>query len=152
MVLASYTKVLTYMLFYENDAASLFVFPEQHLAVTQWKGFASSSVLRDILDKLKQIYAQHEIYYALGDNRHLKVIRPADQEYINNEWLPEVLKKNQLRKSATIESEDVFGKISTDNILRAADKYINFDTAFFNNFEAAVNWLGVNINQEDIAA
>lgn len=140
------------MVYFENEAAVLYVFPEKHLTVTQWKGFASSQVLRDILDKARQLLTEYPIYYALGDNRKLKVIRPADQDYINNEWMPEVLKNNQLRKSATIESEDIFGKISNDNIVRAADQYINFDIAFFNNMEDAVSWLGVEIRQEELAA
>ena len=63
-----------------------------------------------------------------------------------------MLKNNQLKKSATIESEDTFGKISSDNIMRAADKYINFDIAFFNNMEEALKWLGVQIKQEELAA
>ena len=140
------------MVFFENEAAILHVYPEQNLAATIWKGFASSSVLREILDKVKQMYAQYPIHYSISDNRKLKVIRPADMEYINNEWLPEVLSTAQLKKSATIESEDIFGKISTDNILRAADKYITFDIAFFESLEEASKWLGVQINQEDLAA
>jgi hypothetical protein len=139
------------MIYFENEAAALHVFPDKNLSVTVWKGFASSPVLREILEKSKQLLSDFPIYYSIGDNRNMKVIRPADQDYINNDWLPEVIKSSQLKKSATIESEDTFGKISSDNILRQADKYITFDIAFFKSLEDAVNWLGIEVDQEELA-
>ena len=61
------------MVYFENEAAVLHVFPEQNLTVTRWKGFASSAVLREILDKAKSLLSEYPIYYTLSDNRQMKV-------------------------------------------------------------------------------
>ena len=140
------------MIYFENEAAILYVFPERNFAATQWKGFASSAMLREVLQKALDLISDHAVYYWLSDNRNMKVIRPADQEYINTEWLQEFISRSEVRKSASLEPEDVFGKISTENIKRVADQLIPFDTAFFNNLEEATQWLGVEIKGEELAA
>ena len=74
----------------------------------------------------------------------MKAIRPADQDYINNEWLPELIKKAKLKKSASIQSNDVFAKMAVENILRKADGLIKFDTHYFDTIDDACKWLGID--------
>lgn len=139
------------MIYFENEAATIFVLPEKNLAVTKWKGFASTEELRSLLAEALNLLDNYIIHYWLNDNRLMKVVRPADQEFVVNEWLPKYLQKCQVKKSVTIESEDIFSKMSSDNMLRKADKMIPFDMATYKTYKQAIAWLGVELNEEESA-
>lgn len=139
------------MIYFENEAATIFVLPEKKLAVTKWKGFASTDELRTLLDEALNLIDNYTIHYWLNDNRFMKVVRPADQEFVVNEWLPKYLQKAEIKKSVTIESEDIFSKMSSESILRKADKMIHFDMATFTTYPEAIAWLGVELREAEIA-
>lgn len=141
----------TIMIYFENDAAIIFVLPEKNLAVTKWKGFASTEELRKLLDEALNLLENYTIHYWLNDNRLMKVVRPADQEFVVNEWLPKYLQKSVIKKSVTIESEDIFSKMSSESMLRQADKMIPFDMATFKTYKEAISWLGVELDEKQIA-
>lgn len=138
------------MIYFENEAATLHCFPDKNLAVAHWKGFANSENLREVLDKCVEILDKYTIYYWLSDNRNMKVIRPADQEYIATIWLGKVLEKAEIKKSASIQSEDVFNKISVENILRTAEPVIPFERKDFIRIDEAVEWLGVEVTENEL--
>ncbi|WP_345161488.1 hypothetical protein [Nibribacter koreensis] len=119
-------------------------FEREKLVFTVYHGFTPSDELRRILDASLELVATKDVELGLGDNRNMKVIRPADQEYINTVWFPEFLRLSKIRKSATIESTDVFNQMATKNILKVIGDRIPFEFQYFDSLEDACAWLGID--------
>jgi hypothetical protein len=132
------------MIYYDSEYLTIKYFEKEKLTFTQYHGFTPSEELRKVLNLSLELIANHEVELSLNDNRNMKVIRPADQEYINNVWFPQFLKLSKIRKSATIESTDIFNKMATENILTKIEGLIPFEIQYFDSIENACKWLGVD--------
>ncbi|WP_156180505.1 hypothetical protein [Rufibacter radiotolerans] len=119
-------------------------FERERLVFTQYHGFTPSEELRRILAAVLDLVSTKEVELGLGDSRNMKVIRPADQEYINTVWFPEFLRLSKIRKSASIESTDVFNRMATKNILQTIGDRIPFEFQYFDSLKEACHWLGVD--------
>lgn len=132
------------MIYYESDYVSIQYFEEEKLVFSQYHGFTPSEELRKILDEMLNLFTTKEVELALADNRNMKVIRPADQEYIQTVWFPQILKLSKIRKSATIESTDIFNKMATESIRSKVEGLLTFEIHYFDAIEPACEWLGVD--------
>lgn len=132
------------MIYYQSEYVTIKYFAKEKLVFTQYHGFTPSDELRKILDLSLVLLSTKEVELGLGDNRDMKVIRPADQDYINNVWFPRFLKLSKIRKSATIESTDIFNRMATENILTKIEGRIPFEIQYFDSLETACEWLGVD--------
>lgn len=132
------------MIYYNSDRCTIKYFEKEKLAYTVYHGFTPSDELRKILDIALELIATKDVELGLADNRKMKVIRPADQEYINNIWFPEFLKVSKIKKSATIESQDVFNKMAMENILRSVQGRIPFEIRYFDSVSKACEWLNID--------
>jgi hypothetical protein len=132
------------MVYYESEYATMKYFEREKLVYTRHHGFTPSEELRRILDASLELVSTEDVELGLGDSRHMKVIRPADQEYINTVWFPELLKVSKIRKSATIESTDVFNQMATKSILQVIGDRIPFEFQYFDSLGEACAWLGID--------
>jgi hypothetical protein len=115
--------------------------PNLKLLKTVWKGFANSDEYRAVLDFSLEFFKNNEVFYSFSDNRQMKAIRPTDQEYTNENFLPTFFKISTIKKSAVIISEDVFNRMATDSMLVKANDFIKFDMRYFDTEKEAMNWL-----------
>lgn len=131
------------MIFYNSECCTVRYFEKEKLIFTQYHDFTSSDELKQILKAVLVVNFTREVEMVISDNRKMKVIRPSDQEYITNIWFPEFLKNKNIKKFAVIESEDIFNKISVEDILKKAGQ-LPFDMHFFNSLEKSCNWLDID--------
>lgn len=128
---------------FDSDYVTLSFFEDQSLITIRWHRFANSTEYRTALEKaLETALATNAIYW-LADTTDMRVIRPADQQYTTNEWFPRFV-KSKIQKVAIITSTDFFNRIAVDKILTGANDIIKFDTKYFDNLDAAFNWLGLS--------
>ncbi len=132
------------MTYYDSEYATIKYFPEEKLMFTQYYGFTPSEEFRKILDAAMNLITTEKVELALGDNRNMKVIRPADQEYLNTVWFPEFFKISRIRKSASIQSTDIFNQMAAESILQKIEGQITFEFQYFDSIEKACQWLGVD--------
>lgn len=132
------------MIYFSSEHCTIKYFEKEKLVFSQYHGFTPSEELRKILDEMLQLISTKDVELSLSDRRKMKVIRPADQEYIKNIWFPKFLKLSKIKKAATIESEDVFNKISVENILKTINGQLPVDIHYFNSIEDACKWLNVD--------
>ncbi|HSI91815.1 MAG TPA: hypothetical protein VK927_11910 [Adhaeribacter sp.] len=132
------------MIYYDSEYATIQYFEKEKMLFTRYHGFTPSEELRKIMDLVLELITSREVELSLSDNRNMKVIRPADQEYINTVWFPKFLKVSRIRKAASIESTDIFNKMSRENILKKIEGQIPFEIHYFDSIESACEWLGVD--------
>lgn len=106
---------------------------------TEWLGFANSEQLRSSLLEALRLARLHRVKGWVANNTLLRTIRPADQDWINQEWFPEFAKLG-VRRLAIVESQDALNRMGITNIIQRATEHIPFDTQYFSNAEEARRW------------
>jgi hypothetical protein len=106
---------------------------------TEWLGFANSEQLRSSLLEALRLARLHRVKGWVANNTLLRTIRPADQDWINQEWFPEFAKLG-VRRLAIVESQDALNRMGITNIIQRATEHIPFDTQYFSNADEARRW------------
>lgn len=106
---------------------------------TEWLGFVNSEQLRSSLTEALRLARQHQVKGWVANNTLLRTIRPADQDWINQEWFPEFAKLG-VRRLAIVESQDALNRMGITNIIQRATEHIPFDTQYFSDVTAARHW------------
>lgn len=132
------------MIYYNSEHCTINYFEKEKLVFTRYHGFTPSEELRKILDIMLKLLSEKEVELSLSDRRQMKVIRPADQEYINTVWFPKFLSLAKIKRSATVESTDFFNKMSVDKILKTVGDKLPFQIHTFDSLENACRWLNVD--------
>ena len=106
---------------------------------TEWLGFANSEQLRSSLLEALRLARLHRVKGWVANNTLLRTIRPADQDWINQEWFPEFAKLG-VRRLAIVESQDALNRMGISNIIQRATAHIPFDTQYFAEADQARRW------------
>ncbi len=106
---------------------------------TEWLGFVNSEQLRAALTEALRLARQHGAKGWIANNTLLRTIRPADQDWINQEWFPEFSKLG-MRRLAIVESQDALNRMGITTIMQRATEHIPFDTQYFTDAAAARRW------------
>ena len=106
---------------------------------TEWLGFVNSEQLRTSLTEALRLARQHRVKGWVANNTLLRTIRPADQDWINQEWFPEFAKLG-VRRLAIVESQDALNRMGITTIMQRATEHIPFDTQYFTDVAAARRW------------
>jgi hypothetical protein len=110
---------------------------------TEWLGFVNSEQLRaSLIEVLRQVRVLRIRGY-IANNTLLRAIRPADQDWINQEWFPEFAKYS-VKRLAIIISQDGLNQMGIQNIMQRATAHIPFDTLHFADVAEARQWAGAN--------
>lgn len=108
---------------------------------TEWLDFANSQQIRSSLMEALRLGRQHRVRGWIGNNTKMRTIRPADQDWMNQEWFPE-FKKLGVSRLAVVVSNDALNQMGIDNIITRASAHIPFDTKHFASLEDARRWAG----------
>lgn len=106
---------------------------------TEWLGFVNSEQLRSSLTEALRLARQHRVKGWVANNTLLRTIRPADQDWINQEWFPEFAKLG-IKRLAITESQDALNRMGIAAIMQRATEHIPFDTQYFTDISAARHW------------
>ncbi|MBD1397351.1 hypothetical protein H9Q13_09260 [Pontibacter sp. JH31] len=126
--------------YFQNHVVTISYDEDMSLGIAIWDGFLSSSDLRDAVEVCLQLIEEHRLLRWLADNRKLRAIRQADQDWIVDSVIPR-LAASTLRRNASIVSEDLFNKMAVAQIIKRADNLGDMELMDFDDKEAAIAWL-----------
>ncbi|WP_192821243.1 STAS/SEC14 domain-containing protein [Rufibacter sp. LB8] len=129
------------MEYFKNAHITISYDPARQLVQTRWKGFVNSEEYREILGVYLNLIKVKPVTRWLADNTHAKAIRPADQEWTAQEWVPRFSEAGGVKRMAVILSTDIFNKMAVENIVQKGGMDIAFDTHYFDNEEDALAWV-----------
>jgi hypothetical protein len=86
------------------------------LVLVEWEGWADSNEFAAVLDAELQALKQHHGSSLLADCRRQKVLKPADQDRANQEWLPRALAAG-LKRFAVVVPGSVLAEMNIRDML-----------------------------------
>ncbi|PKV67306.1 hypothetical protein [Pontibacter ramchanderi] len=127
-------------IYFQNDVVTLSYDADQLLGVAVWNGFLSSSEFREAVEICLKMMDEHKLLLWLGDNRKLRAIRQADQDWFVEVALPRLV-AGTLRRNASVLSDDLFNRMAVEQIIKRADNLGYMALKDFDNVAAAMDWL-----------
>jgi hypothetical protein len=106
---------------------------------TEWQDFVNSDQLRVSLAEVLRQARHYRIQGYIANNTLLRAIRPADQDWINEQWFPEFAKLG-VQRLAIVVSQDAMNRMGVDTIMQRATAHIPFDTQSFDDADEARRW------------
>ncbi|GAA4501138.1 hypothetical protein GCM10023172_22510 [Hymenobacter ginsengisoli] len=106
---------------------------------TEWLDFVNSEQLRSSLLEALRLGRQYRVRGWVANNTLLRTIRPADQDWIIQEWFPEFAKL-AVQRLAIVESQDALNRMAIATIMQRATEYMPFETHYFAEAAQARRW------------
>jgi hypothetical protein len=128
------------VIYYQNNYLTLFYDAASSLGHPVWYGFASGTEHRQSVMECVKLIDNEKPHYWLTDNRKMKAIRQADQEWFEQHIVPRMA-TSSLRKFATLISEDIFNQMAVEKLYQHASHLIPFEMKMFKDESAAYKWL-----------
>ena len=110
-----------------------------HAVVETWEGWADSDEFRAILDAGVRALTENRGSRWLADCRLQRVLKAADQEAGNRQWLPRALAAGLKRFAVVLPASGLAKANIQDHLRAAASKQL--DMAYFATLEEAQHWL-----------
>ncbi|NEM96453.1 STAS/SEC14 domain-containing protein [Pontibacter burrus] len=129
--------IITY---FQNDAVTITYDFKLQLGKAVWNGFLSGREFRDNVQQCLNLVEEHKPLRWLGDNRKLRAIRQADQEWFVAYVVPR-LAASSVRRNAAVVSEDLFNKMAVEQIIKRADNLGDMAVKEFSDVDEAMFWL-----------
>lgn len=126
--------------YFQSDVVTITYDLEHRMGTAVWNGFLSSSEFREAAEVCTNLVDEHKLLRWLGDNRKLRAIRKADQDWFVEHIVPR-LTVGTLRRNASVMSEDLFNRMAVEQIIKRADPLGDMAFREFDSVEAAVAWL-----------
>ncbi|SIQ69439.1 hypothetical protein [Pontibacter lucknowensis] len=126
--------------YFQNDVVTISYDLDKQLGMAVWNGFLSSSEFRKAVEICLDLMEEHKLLRWLGDNRKLRAIRQADQDWFVEYVMPR-LAAGTLRRNASVVSEDLFNRMAVEQIIKRADNLGDMAFRDFERVEAAMVWL-----------
>ncbi|PKV75089.1 hypothetical protein [Pontibacter ramchanderi] len=131
------------MIIYKKDYISIAYYEAEKLLEITWLAYAPSGAYREAMLHYLHALQHYDIKRWLIDYRLSRVVRPSDQEWTRNEWLPRFIEQSQqLEKLARVKSTDISARISSENMLRHIDRsQLPYKFMEFEYYGEARSWL-----------
>ncbi len=134
------------MIHFQNNYVAIELINDSTAILLTWKGFVPSAVYREGMSKALEIARKHKIVNWVSDIRLLKVLGIPDQEWAGVKWVTDATSAGCYKKQAIIMAEDVFGKLTAQNIMEYI-KDPEIKLSCFPALEDAKNWLSGGENK-----
>jgi hypothetical protein len=128
------------VVYFRNNYLTLYYHAAESLGHPVWTGFASGEEHRNSVLECVKLIQEKKPQRWLTDNRKMKAVRKADQDWFTTEIIP-IMAASSLRKFAVIISEDIFNQMAVNNIYQQTTRINNFEMKFFDNEVTALTWL-----------
>ena len=131
------------LIYFQNRYLTLYYHAEESLGRPVWTGFASGEEHRNSVWESVKLLQTEKPRFWLTDNRKMKAVRKADQEWFEQEIIP-VMAASSLQKVAVLISEDIFNQMAVENLYQQMTPVIKFEMQFFKDESAAYSWFKTN--------
>ncbi|MEJ8758353.1 hypothetical protein WG947_15170 [Pontibacter sp. H259] len=118
---------------------------ELSLGVASAIGFLSGNDFREVVEACLHVIEEYKPLRWVGDNRKLRAIRKADQDWFASYVFPK-LAASSIRRNGTIVSFDVFNKMAVEQLLERADDLGNMIVKEFESETDALAWVSQPID------
>lgn len=125
---------------FRNDVVTVSYDLEKQLGMAVWNGFLSSAQFREAVEICLNLMDEHKLLRWLGDNRKLRAIRQADQDWFVSYVFPR-LAVGTVRRNASVLSEDMFNRMAVEQIIQRAENLGDMILRDFDTVEGAMAWL-----------
>jgi len=103
-----------------------------------WKGYATSTQLRFVLESVLEMLSEFGLSKVLGDDTALAMINDEDRRWIAEDWMPRAHAAG-LRAAASMRPRSYFGRLSLSTLLEQAPRQILLNS--FDDLAEAQRWL-----------
>jgi hypothetical protein len=110
-----------------------------NVIVAKWIGFLKPTDVRKGCNFMTTYIKQHSLRGHLSDHRELRVLSKEVQDYLTQEWFPEV-EKIGLKKVGAVVSEDVFA-VATVNKVNKEAQVGELKINMFNSEGECIKWI-----------
>lgn len=124
----------------DNKATNAVYDSRTNAAIGTFVGFLTPDEFKTVANQLLGILETKRLKKQLNDIKQMKVLKPEVQEWLNTDWFPRA-QKIGLKYFAFVVPDDIFGKMSMDGANKNAQNAFGMEIQYFNNLEAAKNWL-----------
>ena len=124
----------------ENKTTNAVYDSRTNAAIGTFVGFLTPEEFKTVANQLLSILETKRLKKQLNDIKQMKVLKPEVQEWLNTDWFPRA-QKIGLKYFAFVVPDDIFGKMSMDGANKNAQNAFGIDIQYFNNVDAAKNWL-----------
>jgi len=137
--------------YFQNHAVTITYDDELLLGTAVWNGFLSNEGFREATQACMQLIEEKKLLRWLGDNRKLRAIRQADQDWFVENIVPRMV-ASTLRLHATLVSEDLFNKMAVEQIVKRAGNLGDMVVKEFEDYAQAIAWLKepIRITEEQV--
>lgn len=136
--------------YFQNHVVTVTYDDEMQLGVATWNGFLSGPEFREAIEVCLNLMDEHKLLRWLGDNRKLRAIRQADQDWFVEYVFPRLV-ASTLRRNASVVSEDLFNKMAVEQIVKRANNLGDMAVKDFDSPEEAMAWLKQPIEVQEQA-
>jgi hypothetical protein len=106
--------------------------------IVVWRGYATSTQLRFVHERILELLEEHGVAKILGDNSGLPTVHADDQKWIIENWIPRA-KKAGLRVAAAKQPVSYFGRLAINTLNSAMPAGVVVRS--FNQLDEARQWL-----------
>lgn len=124
----------------DNKATNAVYDSRTNAAIGTFVGFLTPDEFKTVANQLLGILETKRLKKQLNDIKQMKVLKPEVQEWLNTDWFPRA-QKIGLKYFAFVVPDDIFGKMSMDGANKNAQNAFGMEIQYFNNLDAAKNWL-----------
>ncbi len=123
----------------KENFVEIFLDKSNNIIVAKWIGFLKPDEVKKGCSFMTRYIENHSLTGHLSDHRNLKVLSKEVQDYLTQQWFPEV-EKIGLRKVGAVVAEDVFAATTVSKVNREAHVG-NLKINMFSSEPECVKWL-----------
>lgn len=124
----------------EKDYITIEQIKEQNAIVLHWHENPTSAELKFALNTARDFVKVNNVTNWVANTAKLGVVSDEDQEWVNNEWFPTLLKAG-IKNMAIVVAQNIFGQMSIEEIMGTLNAETGFESRYFNNLEEAITWI-----------
>ncbi|MDJ0364926.1 hypothetical protein QMK33_07160 [Hymenobacter sp. H14-R3] len=127
-------------IYFKNSIGCIWEEPQAYLRLDYYPGLREEGQFRSMLTHLRQAMQRHSWSRVLINQQQMNPFTPAEESWMNNEWLPRAVQENGYRYGAVLVAHDVFARLAMNSVLATSRRLGHL----YRNFEGetdAVNWL-----------
>jgi len=124
------------MIVHQNENVKITFGQDKKRLIQEWKGFASSEVFREGIDKTCDFVKKNNVKTIISDTLQQNVVKPDDADYAAS-VIP-TMARNGMKAMAFIVPENVFTKLALDKFSHSVK---GENTKYFKTRAEAEKWL-----------
>lgn len=122
-----------------KDNVKIWYNSDNQVLYATWKGFLKKDQVVGGCSLMTEFIKKNGVQNHLSNHVELKVLSKEVQDYLTEQWFPEV-EKVGLKKVAALVSDDVFAKATVEKVNKVA-KVGKLTISTFNAEKDSLNWL-----------